>query len=133
MNPVSRRTLLGALAASAALAALPQQAQASSTDVTETLLSFIDDRRSAATLGQIWIRADHPHASPAGVVSRLTATLQAEGWSGSKDPAELRLRFNEAVRADYKNGETVAVEGWQIARTQAELCALAYFATQGIL
>jgi hypothetical protein len=133
MNPVSRRAVLGALAASAVITALPRSAYASSTDVTQTLLSFIDDRRSAAALGQIWIRVDHPHASPAGVVSRLTATLEAQGWSGSKDPAELRQRFNEAVRADYKNGETVAVEGWQIARTQAELCALAYFATQGIL
>jgi hypothetical protein len=133
MSPVSRRTLLGLLAASAAFPALPQQAHADTADVTETLLSIIDDRRSAATLGQIWIRADHPHASPAGVVSRLTATLQAQGWSGSKDTAELRQRFNEAVRADYNNGETVAVEGWQIARTQAELCALAYFATQGVL
>ena len=132
MNPISRRTLLAALAASAGFPAL-QGAHASSADVTETLLSFVGDRSSAATLGQSWIRADHPHASPAGVVSRLTATLQAQGWTGSRDPAELRERFNQAVRADYKNGETVAVEGWQIARTQAELCALAYFANAGLL
>jgi hypothetical protein len=130
---ISRRSLLTILAAGCALGVMPDAGEASSPDVTETLLSFVADRRSAATLGESWIDEDQTHASPSDVVTRLTATLHAQGWSGANDPAELRQRFNAAVRADYKSGETVTVEGWQLARTQADLCALAYFANAGLL
>lgn len=35
--------------------------------------------------------------------------------------------------ADYRNGNVATILGWQIARTQAELRALAYFPTEGLM
>jgi hypothetical protein len=134
MSPISRRALLAGLAAAGILAEAGRPASADTSDLTETLLSVVDDRRSAAALGESWIAHKRGGGTkPAALVNRLADILRAQGWSGAKDPAELRQRLNAAVRADYRNGETVAVAGWLLARTQAELCALAYYATAGLL
>jgi hypothetical protein len=101
--------------------------------LTETLLSVVDDRRSAAALGESWIDHRRGRTQPARLAEHLAGVLREQGWSGANDPAELRQRFNAAVRADYQNGETVTVAGWQLAKTQAELCALAYYATAGLM
>ena len=42
-------------------------------------------------------------------------------------------KLSDAIAEDFRRGAVVKIEGWQIARTQAELCALAYFATTGSL
>ncbi len=131
MNPLSRRNLLVGMVVCAVAAQQP--ACAGSSDVTETLLSIVGDRGRAAALGERWISHRRAGTRPGALVDRLADTLRAQGWSGASDPAELRLRFDAAVRADYQNGEIVTVEGWQLARTQAELCALAYFVTAGLL
>jgi hypothetical protein len=133
MNPVSRRTVLGGLAAACALGALGHPSSADTPDLTQTLLSVVGDRRSAAALGESWIAHKRGGAKPADLANHLADILRAQGWSGGSDPAELRQRLNAAVRADYQNGETVTVAGWQLAKTQAELCALAYYATAGML
>jgi hypothetical protein len=132
MKPIARCTLLAGLAVSCVLAA-HGAAQASSSDLTETLLSVVSDRRSAAALGESWIDHRRGGIQAADLADRLAGTLHAHGWSGANDPAELKQRFSAAVRADYRNGETVTVAGWQLAKTQAELCALAYYATAGLL
>jgi len=130
--PISRRAALAALAAACAFAA-QQPAEASNADLTETLLSVIGDRQRAAALGEDWISHRRGGLKPAELANHLADALHAQGWSGGSDPAELRWRLKAAVQADYKNGETVTVAGWQLARTQAELCALAYYATAGLL
>ena len=132
MTPISRRTALAGLGAAFIFAA-QQPAQASTSDLTETLLSVVGDRSKAAALGQSWIDRRRGGIKAATLADHLAEVLRAQGWSGTGDAAELKQRFNAAVRADYKNGETVTVAGWQLARTQAELCALAYFASAGLL
>lgn len=133
MNFLSRRDLLARLAAACALAGAGDPASADVPDLTETLLSVVGDRRSAAALGEDWV--DHqPIGIKAGdLAAHLSEVLHAQGWSGSNDPAEIKQRFNAAVRADFRRGETATVAGWQLARSQAELCALAYFASVGLL
>jgi hypothetical protein len=134
MNAVSRRAALGGLAAASALAGLGRLVAADMQDLTQGLLSVLGDRRSAAALGEMWISHKRGGGTkPADLPNHFADILRAQGWSGGSDPAELRQRLNAAVRADYRNGETVTVAGWLLAKTQAELCALAYYATAGIL
>jgi hypothetical protein len=133
MSRLSRRALLGGLVAAWAID-LPRRASASTSDLTETLLSLVGDRGRAAALGESWINHKRGGgAKPGDLVNSLADLLRAQGWSGANDPAELRQRFSAAVRADYRSGETVTVAGWELAKTQAELCALAYFSTAGML
>jgi hypothetical protein len=134
MNSTSRRAVLGGFVAGCALGALRHRASADTPDLTQTLLSVVEDRRSAAALGESWINHKRGGGTkPGALPQHLADILRAQGWSGGSDPAELRQRLNAAVRADYRNGETVTIAGWQLAKTQAELCALAYYATAGLL
>jgi hypothetical protein len=128
MTPISRRTAIAGLSG-ACVGGLPWNAVAGTADLTQTLLSVVDDRRTAAALGKSWIDHRRGGIKAADLADHLADLLRAQGWTGAADRAELRRSFNAAVRADYRNGETVTVAGWQLARTQAELCALAYFAS----
>jgi hypothetical protein len=115
---MTRRHLLAGIAL---LALLPHQAVAAAVDETEALLALLPDREAAARLGKSWIDEEHPQA--AAVLDSLRQRL------GGRDAEKLR----EAIAEDFRSGAVVKVEGWQIARTQAELCALAYFKTTGSL
>jgi hypothetical protein len=115
---MTRRHLL---AAATAAALLPSQAFASSADAAEGLLSLLPDRNAAAKLGETWVQREQQR--PDAVLQSLQLRL-----SGG-DAGKLR----DAIAEDYRLGAVVKIEGWQIARTQAELCALAYFATTGSL
>jgi len=114
---ISRRRLL---AGAAVLALLPRHGFAA-IDQSEALLALLPDRAAAAQLGQIWVDRQHPRADA------VLASLQ-QRLNGA-DAAKLR----DAVAEDFRCGAVVKIEGWQIARTQAELCALAYFSTVGSL
>ena len=116
---ISRRGLLVGVAA---LGLLPRFAVASEVELKDALLSLLEDRRAAATLGGFWLKEDA--RQPGEVLARLQARLGAAG-----DAEALR----RAVTEDFRTGTVVTLEGWQIAETQAELCALAYFAEAGKL
>jgi hypothetical protein len=45
----------------------------------------------------------------------------------------LRAQYAGAALADCRVDDVAMVQGWQIARTQAELCVLAYFSSAGLL
>ena len=115
---MTRRYLL---AAATAVAVLPSQAFASAADAAEGLLSLLPDRNAAAKLGETWVRREQQR--PNAVMQSLQQRL------GGGDAGKLR----DAITEDFRRGAVVKIEGWQIARTQAELCALAYFATMGSL
>ena len=115
---MTRRHLLTGIAV---LALLPRHALAAALDETEAMLDLLPDRDAAARLGQSWVDREHPQ--PIAVLNSLRQRL-----SGG-DAGKLR----DAIAEDYRDGAVVKVEGWQIARTQAELCALAYFTKAGSL
>ncbi|WP_395022549.1 hypothetical protein [Dongia sp.] len=113
---MTRRHLL----AGAALLALPsRQALAGEVAATEALLALLPDRNAAAPLGATWIQ--QKPQQPGAVLQSLQQRL------GIADARKMR----DAIAEDFRNGAIVKIEGWQIARTQAELCALAYFAKSG--
>ena len=115
---VSRRHLL---AGAAMLILWPRDAFAATADQTETLLTLLPDRNAAAKLGSTWVQKERKQ--PGEVLQSLQQRL------GGGDAGKLR----DAIAEDFRSGAVVKIEGWQIARTQAELCALAYFATTGSL
>jgi hypothetical protein len=115
---ISRRRLL---AGAAVLALLPPRHGFAAIDQSEALLALLPDRAAAAKLGQRWVDREQPR--PDAILANLQQRLNGA------DAAKLR----DAVAEDFRWGAVVKIEGWQIARTQAELCALAYFSAVGSL
>jgi hypothetical protein len=115
MTLTRRKLLVGA----ALLALMPRPVVAATN--TEPMLDLLPDRDAAARLGQSWVDQEHPQ--PQAVLNSLRRRL-----NGSD-----ARKLQDAVAEDFRNGAVVKVEGWQIARTQAELCALAYLAKTGRL
>lgn len=122
---LTRRSLL---AGAAMLTLLPRTAFAAAAAETEAMLSLLPDRNAAARLGASWLRQEHKALGE--IVGSLQQRLR---WSSDADAITFRHNLANAIADDFRNGAVVKVEGWQIARTQAELCALAYFATEGSL
>ena len=129
----SRRRLLVGMGVVAIGAAMkPAAGRADQSDATQMLLSLVSDRAKAAQVGAAWLQEDD-RDRPRAIETSLLATLKQQGWEGGTDRDDLRTRFGAAVAADYESGEVFIVDGWQIARVQAELCALAYLAETGTL
>ena len=102
-----------------------QDVFAAAPGTAETLLSILGDRKAAVAFGAAWLTQDaqQPHA----VLAALQLRMQKLGWRGEADAERLRGLFNTAVADDYRTGTMVAIDGWMVAESQAELCALAYF------
>jgi len=125
---LSRRHLLTGIAL---LSLWSRGLHASEADAADALLALLDDRATAAGLGSSWVQKDH--LQPDAILEQLQVRLRQQGWAGEVNPDHLRSLMGAAVAEDFRSGAIVTIEGWQVARTQAELCALAYFASQGIL
>jgi hypothetical protein len=82
------------------------------------LLVLFDRPDSAAAVGREYLR-EHPDEVD---VSTLLAALDSAG------PRSLHewLRWRQAH--DFEHGQTVTVQGWVLARTEARLCVLAALA-----
>ena len=124
---LSRRHLLATLA----MLSLPRPSFASAADAVGPLLDLLDDRQAAATLGGAWLK--QTNQQPGVVLALLQSRLRGQGWSGEADRDALRNAMAASVADDFRTGDMVTIEGWQVAKAQAELCALAYFAETGSL
>lgn len=122
---VSRRHLL---AGTAVFMLSPRLAFAALNDPAEAMLTLLPDRDAAARLGAGWMRQERKE--PSALLQSLQQKLR---WSRGTDGTALRHALANAIDDDFRNGIVVRIAGWQIARTQAELCALAYFAATGSL
>jgi hypothetical protein len=131
---ISRRDVLaGACALAFAVNGTALPAFASEPTAKQALLSLLSDQSKAAVIGSAWVQQNHQNPKPDSVMNDLAISLHQQGWAGNLDVNDLRTKFAGAVQADYRNGNVVTIQGWQIARTQAELCALAYFSTAGLI
>ena len=120
---VSRRHLL---AGAAMFMLSPRSAFAARNDQTEALLALLPDRDAAAKLGARWMQQQHKE--PGEILESLQQRLH---WSQDADATTFRHNLANAIADDFRSGAVVKLEGWQVAETQAELCALAYFAAAG--
>jgi hypothetical protein len=120
---LSRRHVL---AGAAVFMLSPRLAFAALNDQTAALLALLPDRDPAAKLGARWVQQDHKE--PGEILESLQQRLH---WSPDADGTTFRHNLANAIADDFRSGAVVKVEGWQVAETQAELCALAYFAAAG--
>ncbi|MDQ7247928.1 hypothetical protein [Dongia sedimenti] len=120
---LNRRRLL---AGAAMLMLWPGSVRAAPPTQSEAMLDLLPDRAGAARLGAQWVAQEH--TEPREILESLQRRLR---WSADADTDTLRHNLANAIAEDFHSGTVVAVQGWQIARTQAELCALAYFAAAG--
>ena len=101
--------------------------QSRNESLQEALLQSLADRRHAAEIGKAWVQQYRLGFMPAKLVAdRLSQRLRAYGWQEDSDSRRLRQSLAAAVRQDFLDGSVIDVRGWQIARTQAELCVLAH-------
>lgn len=87
----------------------------------EQLVRLLPHADSAARLGQRYLD-DTPQEADATRLIALIGTVPAVGESD----AALRARLQARIRQDFIDGDTVAVDGWLLSRTEARLCALVH-------
>jgi hypothetical protein len=80
---------------------------------------------SAALLGRSYLDGAPLEADPARLVGLIGVALEPAPPPGDSEGQEaLRKRLAERIRGDFLNGDTVAVDGWLLAISEARLCAL---------
>ena len=85
------------------------------------LLSFLGDRRYIHQLGLAYQSRFPEEAN----VASLTRILQDSlNQLPVKSTTELQDRLNSLIMADFARGDTVLLDGWVLARTEARQCTL---------
>lgn len=87
------------------------------------------DRAAAARIGRRLLEATTPPADGKAAMARIDALLATlpEGLG----PADLRPAVADWVAADFEDGRLVQVDGWYLARTEADLAILAALEVSG--
>ena len=90
------------------------------------LLSLAPQRQAALVGAAVLPQLEHPtpQALMHSLVSRITGFLPSDLHEAC-DARQLHIAFQEAVRADFAQSRCVSVNGWVLARTEGEICALA--------
>lgn len=119
---IGRRTALTAAAAGLLLAALPAiQSGRRAGNIVDALWSR---KGSARKVGEQYLAQAPEDADP----DRLAAAL-FDGDPGDVSSLEqLRGHIDRRRARDFETGDTVIVDGWVLARTEARLCALSALA-----
>jgi hypothetical protein len=94
-------------------------------------LAMLHRRESAAALGRIYLQRFPREADVEALRRALEARVSAIGAASAMDADDawqLRAAFAACNRDDFERGDTVELEGWVLARTEARLWALAALA-----
>jgi hypothetical protein len=125
---LSRRKLLilgGVAIAAGALPLTFTHLEPNHDALAAALMSLLDDPESAARLGQN-LRGHSAVAREPGVIAAsIGKRLKQHGWHDQGTPEDLRKALVARIERDYATNDMVDISGWQMARTAAELCALA--------
>jgi hypothetical protein len=89
------------------------------------LRALVADAPAACALGRSY-RARFPEEEKQAVLTGLLCSSLGLGVRGiaAQDTDALLSRLDSRVREDFSCGDTVQVNGWVLARTEARLCAL---------
>lgn len=93
--------------------------------LAQALSGLIVDLDAAARLGREWRLKSAGPNEPHVIAAAIGKRLLAHGWTGEGSPEDLRSALNIRIRQDYATNDMIGISGWQLARTSAELCALA--------
>jgi hypothetical protein len=117
-----RRTVLSALALAAVAAAMPRGGLRSAPiSDSSSPLGLWRNRAAARAIGRRYL-ADHPDEADAG---RLAHQLFGKDGAAPVTAADLRRAVDAARSRDFARSDTVVIDGWLLARSEARLCALA--------
>lgn len=85
------------------------------------IVDFWHDPKSARAVGERYL-AIAPHERDRAL---LQEAVFGAGPSGQpRSPEALRARISELREQDFIAGDTVLIDGWMMARTEARLCAM---------
>lgn len=93
--------------------------------LADKLVSLLADKEGAARLGVLLMQVHALPRETEAIAANIGRRLQSTGWTKDGTPAELRDGLAARIKQDYVHGDMVDLAGWQLARTSAELCALA--------
>lgn len=92
----------------------------------EALLALCRLCGDRSTIGARYLTVRSGAADREVVLAQLWTRLADLG--GRRHPSELLTALRRRIREDFAVGEVVMVDGWLLARTEAELCALSVLA-----
>lgn len=125
---ISRRQLLVltgvGLAAAALPAALPLLDRERQTLADELIATLADPAR-AAEVGRQWMVSTERSGNTSTFAQKIAKRLRSHGWHPGDSPDVMRAAIGARVRDEFRHDDMVEIAGWQISRTEAELCALA--------
>ncbi|MCB2056194.1 MAG: hypothetical protein KDE35_18390 [Geminicoccaceae bacterium] len=134
MAIIRRRTFLAALALLATAlhhrrspAAVAGDPGAGVEGLARGLVAALDRPDAAARMGRRIVALDLLPADAEGLVASLTARHGAlgEALPIEGDRRRARHALTRAVRRDFASGRTITVDGWLLARAEAEICVIA--------
>lgn len=89
------------------------------------LTQLIRQQESARVVGRAYLEAVPAEGNALQLSDTLMASLNLDAENaGALAPEQLHQRLRERVRADFRNGRTVKLEGWILSQTEARLMAL---------
>ncbi|EWY39914.1 hypothetical protein N825_04850 [Skermanella stibiiresistens SB22] len=125
---MNRRELLGTVAATGLIAAIPTHSGATGLagvaavpPQADQLLGLLRSRAAARRIGRAYLET----ASHEADAAQLVSLILGDDAVGVDRVGDLRHRVAELQRADFTAGRTVTLDGWVLSRTEARLCALA--------
>ncbi|MDO8288346.1 MAG: hypothetical protein Q7T44_03930 [Parvibaculum sp.] len=125
---ISRRNILilgGVALVTAALPLAFPRFEPDSHTLVDALAGLLVDRDAAARLGREWRLKSTGAREPRVIAASIGKRLVPYGWRKDGTPDELRTALLARIRHDFEVSDMVGISGWQLARTSAELCALA--------
>lgn len=90
----------------------------------DRLVQTLDHPQAAAEIGAALLSS---RADPQAETFRaaLAAKLMAQGVGPDASTQTIKDAMTQLIRWDFAEGNLVDIEGWMLARSEAELCALA--------
>ena len=131
---VRRRRFLQLMAATAAaLAVQPAGLLSDGTNWQEPLaapfLDLFSRPESARVIGHAYLQVNPQEANSTWLLNRIT--LDVAGCSGGDYEGDgLAALLQQGIRQDFADGNTVKLNGWILAITEARLCALTVMASK---
>lgn len=98
--------------------ALPPEATAPHQHLRSMLMNIFPDPAAPQALGQAYLERYPAEAD----VRLLMRSFQDD--ADLPEARDLAQRLGERRSRDFRDGDTVVVEGWVLARSEARLCAL---------
>lgn len=125
----TRRRVLGWIAATPGLLAVPQLGCAPRTeDFLDAFVQVPRQREAWQALGAAAL-AQHPDL-PAEAAALVRDIRRAVEWSPEDSQDELRIAVQRAIQADFERGDILEVSGWWMSATEVRLGALLTLAPQ---